>query len=106
MANWWTNNSGQNMLEGLVGDETNPAKLDDETIASFFNKIGAARDSYTKIRSSLLPAEQARIDALLAMAVAIPTNHTALTDAHQSNWNKAGIHTAGRYGGTRRGGNV
>ncbi len=105
MAEWWVNNVGQNMLEGVEDDATNPLRLSDEAIASFFSKIPAARVSYTRMRSSLLAAEQTRLDNLLEMAVAIPIDTTALTDAHQSKWNKAGIHTAGRYGGTRRGGN-
>lgn len=105
MAEWWVNNSGQNMLKGVEDDATNPIRLADEAIASFFSKIPAARTSYTHLRGSLLPAEQARLDTLLAMAVSLPLDTTALTDAHQHKWNTAGIHTVGRYGGTRRGGN-
>ncbi len=106
MAEWWVNNVGQNLLKGVEGDATNPILLADEAIASFFDRIPEARASYIRIRTSLLPAEVTRLNALLAMALAIETDLTKLTDAHQSKWNKAGIRTAGRYGGTRRGGNT
>lgn len=106
MAEWWFNSTGQNLLTGIVGDDTTPALLADEYIADFLNRIPEARASYQRIRASLTAAEQVRIDALYQMAVNIPTDTTALTDAHQHKWNTAGIHTAGRYGGTRRGGNA
>ena len=105
MAEWWFNNPGQNLLTGIVGDVTNPAFLSAEIIADFFNRIPEARASYARIRTGLLAAEIARLDPLLAMATSVPVESHGFHDNIQSNWNRAGIHTAGRYGGTRRGGN-
>lgn len=106
MAEWWVNNSGQNLLTGIPGDATNPAHLDDETIAAFFSRYPAAVASYTKLRTGLTDEERARLDPLLEMAQALTsTDPHTFSDAVQSKWNKAGVRTAGRYGGTRRGGN-
>lgn len=105
MANWWINNVGQNMLTGIPGDESNPAKLDDETIATFFDKYPDARVAYEALRTGLTDEERARLDPLLAMAQALQTDPHVFSDAVQAKWNKAGVRTAGRFGGTRRGGN-
>ena len=105
MAEWWINNSGQNFLKGIPGDTDNPALLDDQTIATFFNKYPQAVASYQRMRLGLLDEEQERLDALLSMALALNTEPHSFSDAVQNNWNKVGVRTAGRYGGTRRGGN-
>lgn len=105
MANWWINNVGQNMLKGIPGDPSNPARLDDQTIATFFDKYPLAVSAYRKMRTGLTPEERNRLDLLLGMAQALQTAPHEFSDAVQSKWNKTGVQTAGRYGGTRRGGN-
>lgn len=105
MAEWWFNNSGQNLLTGIEGDATNPALLPLLTIAAFFDRIPEAVASYKRLRLGLLEEERARLDPLLRMTESINLDSEGQADRIQSNWNKAGIHTAGRYGGTRRGGN-
>lgn len=106
MREWWVQNTGQNMLKGVEDDPSNPVKLNDATIASFFDAYPEAVASYRRIRTTLLPEEQERLDRLLRMSQAIETNPTRFSDNVQSNWNKAGVRTAGRFGGTRRGGNI
>lgn len=103
---WWFNNSGQNLLLGIPGDEDNPALLDDKSIASFFDRIPEARASYSRLRSSLTTAEQERLDALLRQAQGVEADPVIFTDGVQKKWNTTVIRTAGRYGGTRRGGNI
>lgn len=107
MAEWWVNNVGQNLLKGVFDDPQNPIRLSDMMIASFFDKIPEAADSYRRMRGGLLEEERARLDPLLAMADSLEMDEShARTDRIQANWNKAGIRTMGRFGGTRRGGNV
>ena len=105
MAEWWFNNSGQNMLQGIPGDESNPALLPDEKIASFFDRIPEARASYLRLRTGLPEAERERLDTLLRMADGVELDPVVISDAIQRNWNQDGVRTAGKYGGTRRGGN-
>ena len=104
MREWWFSGS-TNMLLGIEGDEDNPARLPDMDIASFFNMIPEARDSYLRVRPVLTAEEQARCDLLLAQAQSNVQDPTIKADAFQAVWNRQGVRTAGRYGGTRRGGN-
>lgn len=122
VSEWWFNNVGQNMLKGINEDAPqapggspctngqlageNPPRLDDETIATFFNSIPEARASYLRLRSTLLPEEQARLEALYHHALATNLDNVETADAFQNTMNKQGIRTVGFRGGTRIGGNV
>jgi hypothetical protein len=105
VAEWWLNNSGLNLLKGVEGDEDNPPRLPDEFIVDFLRRIPAARASFNTLVGQMLPEEQERLDALSRSAILMMPDLKAKEDAFQSSQNKAGVHTAGRYGGTRRGGN-
>lgn len=105
MAEWWLNNSGLNLLKGVEGDEDNPPRLTDEYILSFLRTIPAARASFNSLVPNMLEEEQDRLRALAASAQFMSPDYKAVEDRFQSALNKAGVHTTGRYGGTRRGGN-
>jgi len=102
---WWLNNSGTNLLEGIVDDEDNPAKLSDAAIIDFLRRYQGARDSFSRLVIGMLPEEKERLMALAAQAPEVYIDPQTQSDAIQRAWNTAGIHTCGKYGGTRRGGN-
>lgn len=102
--NWWYIGQ-QNMLAGIEGDETNPAKLPDTYIAYFFNTIPLSIPGYEEVRSTLTAEEQARCDSLLSQAQHFSLTPVKNSDKFQSTMNKQGVYTTGSYGGTRRGGN-
>ncbi len=105
MAEWWLNNSGLNLLKGVEDDEDNPPRLPDQYILHFLRTIPAARASFNSLVPNMLEEEQERLAALAASAQFMSPDYKAVEDRFQSALNKAGVHTAGRYGGTRRGGN-
>ena len=68
MADWWINNSGQNMLAGIPGDSDNPAMLDDSYILDFLTRIPVARASFNLLYPTMSADEQARLDEIVKMA--------------------------------------
>jgi hypothetical protein len=104
MKNWWFIGS-QNMLQGIEGDDSNPPKLPSNYIASFFYSIPAAVSGYYEIRSTLTEEEQNRCDGLLRTAQNLGVDPKKELDEMQHLFNTQGIRTAGKYAGTRRGGN-
>lgn len=102
---WWLNNSGTNLLKGIVGDESNPALLSDAFIIDFLRRYQAARVSFNRLVIGMLPEEKERLAALAAQAPEIYIDPQLQSDAIQVKWNRAGVHTCGKYGGTRMGGN-
>jgi len=103
---WWDSDTGQNMLAGVEGDVDNPPLLPSDYIIAFLQKIPAARSSLKRMVGNMLPEEQDRLLSLLATAEANPVvDPTMLADQFQLDWNRQGVLTTGRYGGTRRGGN-
>ena len=105
MGEWWINDSGLNLLKGVDGDETNPIRLGDDYILDFIRRIPAARDSFNRLVPQMLEAEQARLRGIAESAQFMMPDYKAVEDMFQASQNKVGVHTAGRYGGTRRGGN-
>lgn len=104
MAEWWYNNSGLNLLKGVLGDENNPIRLSDTTIVDFLRRIPAARDSFERIVPNMLPEEQERLRLLAASCQRLDRSYI-YEDTFQGLMNRQGVRTTGRYGGTRRGGN-
>lgn len=105
MAEWWINNSGQNMLAGVEDDESNPPRLPHDFIIDFLRRIPEARDSFNRLFGQMTEDEQGRLAAIAQAAEFMVTDPTAVEDGFQSALNKAGIQTAGPRGGTRAGGN-
>ena len=105
MSEWWLNNSGVNMLKGVDGDETNLPVLSDEFIVDFLLRIPAARASFELLVPNMLEEEQERLHRLASACQQMRMDPKEVEDAFQASQNKAGVHTTGRYGGTRMGGN-
>lgn len=102
---WWLNNAGLNLLSGVVGDESNPARLSDEQILDFVRRIPAARESFNRLVPQMLEEEQDRL-RLLAISAQYPMpDLTACEDKFQASQNRAGVRTSGPRGGKRIGGN-
>lgn len=101
---WWYNNSGLNLLKGVLGDETNPIRLPDASIVEFLRRIPAARDSFERLVPTMLEEEQVRLRQLALSCQHLDEGYR-YEDAFQRVMNRQGVRTAGRYGGTRRGGN-
>lgn len=100
---WWFNNSGLNLLKGVAGDASNPLRLSDATIVLFLRTIPASRSSFNRVVPNMLEDEQIRLMRLAESAqFLLPV---AVDDAFQHRLNTEGVRTAGRFGGTRRGGN-
>ncbi len=106
MAEWWLNNSGLNLLKGVEGDTSNQLRLSDIYIVDFLRRIPASRDSFERLVPNMLEDEQIRLRGLAQSANRLQPDLKAVEDAFQASQNKVGIHTTGRYGGTRRGGNI
>jgi DNA-binding NarL/FixJ family response regulator len=103
---WWYNNSGLNLLKGVDGDTSNPIRLPDATIIQFLRTIPAARSSFNRIVPNMLEDEQIRLRAIAeGSAKYVLPDYEAVEDTFQNRQNTAGVRTAGRFGGTRRGGN-
>lgn len=98
-SNWWINESGQNQLLLVPAD----------VIADFIFRIPAARDDFNDAYRQLSEEQRSNLDeALVPHGPRLKTFMVDVKDQHdqrQSRWNKAGVRTAGRMGGRRRGGN-
>jgi hypothetical protein len=102
---WWFNNSGDNLLKGVEGDTTNPIRLSDTVLVDFLRRIPAARESFNRLVPNMLEDEQTRLREVIAGSAQNLSLDYLREDSFQSLLNKAGVRTAGRFGGTRRGGN-
>ena len=97
---WWFDNSGQNLLKGVVGDVNNHIRLADEAIVDFLMEIQDARDSFNRLVPTMLPAEQDRLKALIAGAPTLaPLIHDRVSDNFQHRMNTMSIRTSGPRGG-------
>lgn len=105
MKNWWLS-SGKLLLRGVEGDPENPILLPDTHIVHFFHTIPASVTAYHQVKLILTPPERVRIEGLLTLSKSHPLEPKTFHDREQQRWNQAGIRTVGRYGATRRGGNV
>ena len=104
---WWFNNSGENLLKGVEGDESNPIRLSENLVVYFLRLIPEARESFNRVVPTMLEEEQLRLQAMAATSAKFMLpDYKKTEDDFQSRQNKAGVRTSGRYGGTRRGGNL
>jgi len=94
---WWYTSNHVNSLQGIPGDEDNPAILSDDAIATFLATYPEALHSCLRILPNLLPEEQDRINILLRQARVIgpDLDPFVFSDRTQNQWNRRGIRTAG-----------
>ena len=105
-GDWWNNDTGQNMLAGVEGDEDNPPVVPGYAITDMLRRIPAARAAFSRMIGNMLPEEQDRLYLLANCVMGYdPYDHKFIEDEFMASQNTVGIHTTGRYGGTRRGGN-
>jgi hypothetical protein len=105
-GDWWDNNSGQNMLAGVEDDADNLPVIPGYAITDMLRRIPAARAAFNRMLPNMLPEEQARLNLLANCVMGYdPYDHKFIEDTFMAGQNTVGIRTAGRYGGTRRGGN-
>jgi len=104
MREWWVDNTGQNLLKGVEGDELNPIRLDDSFIIDLLRRIPAARDSFNRLAPTMLPEEQERLEEIAQAAAFLQKDYQEASDDFQGQQNTAGIRTTGSRGGTRIGG--
>jgi hypothetical protein len=106
MGEWWTSDTGDNMLAGVEGSADNPVRLPSDYILTFLQKIPDARKSFDRMIGNMLPEEQDRLRPLRETAEYTQVADPVITsDAFQSEWNTQGIFTTGYRGATRAGGN-
>lgn len=103
---WWFNNSGLNLLKGVAGDEGNPLRLPDASIIAFLRSIPAARDSFNRLVPTMLEDEQIRLQTIASGSAKYLASEYLYADHEQAMQNRMGVHTTGKRGGTRRGGNA
>lgn len=103
---WWMDGE-RNNLGGIPSDGVtiNTAILPDHFIVDFLRRIPAARDSFERLVPTMSPEEQTRLQRLWDSAMARELSDSIRDDRFQNRWNRQGVRTAGRYGGTRKGGN-
>lgn len=65
-TNWWIDPQGVNNLKGVPDDPTNPVILPDNSILDFLVNIPIAQQDFLKLLPAMLPAEQDRLNALIA----------------------------------------
>lgn len=66
MGNWWFDNQNVNNLKGVPGEDGNRVILPDETIIGFLLNNPTARRDFKAIVPTMLPAEQARLNGIVA----------------------------------------
>jgi len=91
-AEWWYDDSGNNLLKGVEDDPDNPISLHSDYIVDFLSTIPAAVDSFNRVVPNMLPEEQDRLWPLLE---GIPKytyqDPKTFNDTVQNNWNRSGV---------------
>lgn len=106
MLDYWIFNS-KNALKGFYDangdpDPDNPPVLTDDVIAYALRTSRKAREEFNLVYPTLLPEEQARLDALINQnphMTSLMEDPQTAEDAFQSNWNRAPVRTTGPRGG-------
>lgn len=102
-GNWWIDVSGRNTLRGVPGDDTNPPILGNDIILSLLNRYPDARLGFKALLPTMLPAEQERLNSLLATnpyAFKSPqVDPQTESDRIQRAWNTRSIRNVGPRGG-------
>lgn len=103
---YWTFAS-KNGLAGVPDDENNPVVLRDEDIIYAIHRSRIARREFLRLFPTMLPAEQTRLQGILdanpALAKLLEDQQTRLDNFSRAQ--QSPVRTAGKYGGTRIGGN-
>jgi hypothetical protein len=95
---YWFDNAGQNMLAGVAGDESNPIRLPDDYIIDFLARRPEARASFERLLSTMLPAEQTRLQGLARSADATrSTDPNMRSDIFQSRMNGVRVPRGGGW---------
>jgi hypothetical protein len=92
MREWWFNDTGDNTLKGVEGDEANPIRLQDAFIRDFLRMIPDARASFERVVPTMLEDEKARLIPLAATVSPITTDVLENSDGFQHHMNGQGIH--------------
>ena len=91
-SDWWY--SGPDLLlKGVEGDDSNPPRLDSDSIYEFLLQFPESREGLLDTLPLLLPEERERIQGLIDAypAVMVEDPHKddkAMADALSANWNK------------------
>jgi len=100
MANWWFDSQGRNNLAGVPGDPDNPAVLPDYLIVDLLINIPIAKRDFQALVPLMLPAEQSRLNALIAAnpltLQPFPFNDQRIDDVFMASQNRPGIHDPNR----------
>ena len=101
MPEWWTNNTGDNLLKGVEDDDDNLPRLSNTMIYELLLTIQEARDSFNRLYPTMLPDEQLRLDEITVgvVSIHIAEDPQDIEDSFQEGQNKAGVQTAGPKGG-------
>jgi len=94
MSTWWHKENGENTLKGVEDDDTNPPRLTAEDIAHFLRTSQKAREDFDVVYPTLLAAEQARLDAIVACnprMTGLHTDYQTMLDTAQTARNRAGV---------------
>ena len=95
---WWLTKSGDNLLQGVPGDATNPPLLTDDMIVEFLMQIPESRASFDRLVPNMLPEEQARLAILTEGAVSLtPLLRDTIADNFQHRFNTSGIRRGGGW---------
>lgn len=97
IGEWWISNEGDNLLAGVVDDETNPIRMRDTYILDFLSRIPEARASFARLVPQMLLAEQTRLNALAQYGGYFDTQIELDTFQHRLNTQR--ILTCGPRGG-------
>lgn len=95
--NWWIDANGRNTLKGDPDDPANLPVLIDEFIIDSYHRSAQARTDFHRMLPSLLPEEQARLQAILDDNAYLvrPLDGISRDEKFQSAMNRIPVYTAG-----------
>lgn len=97
---WWINDTGDNTLKGVEGDDCNPPRLPDCMIYDLLRTIPEARESFNRLYPKMLPAERVRLDEITQGIVTyVVDDPKFIEDNFQHEQNTPGVQTKGPKGG-------
>ena len=95
---WWVSNSNENFLAGVDGSLTNPPMLTPDQIVEFLQHIPQARASYDRLFPTLLPEEQARLNAIVEGSPMLqPLTREVVEDNWQHRFVTMGVQRGGGW---------
>ena len=102
MGNWWIDNQGINNLKGVPGDPTNRVVLPDESIIGFLISVPLARSGFKLLLPTMLPAEQVRLNGIVARNPRVLFNEPELDPGIQADRLMASFNIPGFHDPNRR----